>query len=153
MCPRKKTTEPKLLILVSFFSEVTSYTDISYCILILWEVSCSVFSGPPCIILQQFHLVHLSHFCDIWLNWIRYRNLQSIKKLEFKNKSCNKWWLGNPQRRWVSKKEETLCVVKNDRNDKNNEKLCMQMWQIPPRHASWRIATWTTTIWPTTHFV
>ena len=32
MCPRKQTTEPKLLILVSFCSgEVTSYTDISYC--------------------------------------------------------------------------------------------------------------------------
>ena len=50
MCPRKQTTEPKLLILVSFFSgEVTSYTDTSYCIHILWEVSRSVFSGPPCI--------------------------------------------------------------------------------------------------------
>ena len=32
MCPRKQTTEPNLLILVSFFSgEVTSYTDTSYC--------------------------------------------------------------------------------------------------------------------------
>ena len=39
-CPRKQTTEPKLLILVTFFSgEVTSYTDTSYCIYILWEVS------------------------------------------------------------------------------------------------------------------
>ena len=50
MCPRKKTTEPKLLILVSFFSgEVTSYTDTSYCIHILREECRSVFSGPPCI--------------------------------------------------------------------------------------------------------
>ena len=48
---KKQTTEPKLLILVSFFSgEVTSYTDISYCIHILWEVCRSIFSGPPCII-------------------------------------------------------------------------------------------------------
>ena len=47
---RKQTTEQKLLILVSFCSgEVTSYTDISYCIHILWEVSRSVFSGPLCI--------------------------------------------------------------------------------------------------------
>ena len=54
MCPRKQTTEPKLLILVSFFSgEVTSYTDptCSYCIHILWEVFRSVFYGPPCICL------------------------------------------------------------------------------------------------------
>ena len=44
MCPRKQTTEPKLLILVSFFSgEVTSYTDISYCIHILREVCRSIF--------------------------------------------------------------------------------------------------------------
>ena len=48
MCPSKQTTEPKLLILVSFFSgEVTSYTDVSYCIHILWEVCRSVFYGPP----------------------------------------------------------------------------------------------------------
>ena len=47
MCPRKQTTEPKF---VSFFSgEVTTYTDTSYCIHILWEVSRSIFSGPPCI--------------------------------------------------------------------------------------------------------
>ena len=39
MCPRKQTTEPKLVILVSFFSvEVTSYTGTSYYIHILWEV-------------------------------------------------------------------------------------------------------------------
>ena len=50
MCLRKQTTEPKLLILVSFFSgEVTSYTDTRYRIYILWEVSRSVFSVPPCI--------------------------------------------------------------------------------------------------------
>ena len=49
MCPRKQTTEPKLVILVSFFSgEVTSYTDASYCIHILLEVCRSIF-GPPCI--------------------------------------------------------------------------------------------------------
>ena len=48
MCPRKQTTEPKLLFLVSFFSgEDTSYTDTSYCIHILWEVCRSVFYGPP----------------------------------------------------------------------------------------------------------
>ena len=50
MCPRKQTTEPKLLILVSFFSgEVTPYTDTSYSIHILWEVCRSVIYGPPCI--------------------------------------------------------------------------------------------------------
>ena len=50
MCPRKQTTEQKLIILVSFFSgDVTSYTDPSYYIHILREVSSSVFSGPPCI--------------------------------------------------------------------------------------------------------
>ena len=50
MCPRKQTTEPKWLILVSFFlGEVTSYIDTSYCIHVLWEVSRSVFSGPPYI--------------------------------------------------------------------------------------------------------
>ena len=54
MCPRKLTTEPKLLIVVSFFSgQVTSYTDTSYCIHILWEVYHSFFflfflGGPPC---------------------------------------------------------------------------------------------------------
>ena len=50
MCPRKQTTKPELLILVSFFlGEVTSYTDTSYFIHILWEVSRSVLFGPPCI--------------------------------------------------------------------------------------------------------
>ena len=43
MCPRKQTTKPKLLILVFFSGEVTSYTDTSYCIHILWEVSHSIF--------------------------------------------------------------------------------------------------------------
>ena len=46
MFSKKQTTstEPKLLILVSSFSgEVTSYTDISYCIHILWEVRRSGF--------------------------------------------------------------------------------------------------------------
>ena len=48
MCPRKQTTEPKLMILVSFFSgEVFSYIDTSYLTHILWEVSRSIFSGPP----------------------------------------------------------------------------------------------------------
>ena len=42
MCPRKQTTEPKLLILVSFFSEDTYYTDTSHCIHLLWEVCRSV---------------------------------------------------------------------------------------------------------------
>ena len=47
---KKTTTEPKLLILASFFSGgVTSYNDTSYCIHILWEVCCSISSGPPCI--------------------------------------------------------------------------------------------------------
>ena len=37
-------SKPKLLILVPFFSgEVTSYTDTSYCIHILWDVCRSVF--------------------------------------------------------------------------------------------------------------
>ena len=44
MHSRKQTTEPKLLILVSFFSgEDTSSTDTSYCIHILWAVCRSVF--------------------------------------------------------------------------------------------------------------
>ena len=44
MCPRKQTTEPKLVILVSFFSgEVTSNTDTSYCIHILREVNAGPF--------------------------------------------------------------------------------------------------------------
>ena len=44
MCPRKQATEPKLLILVSFFSgEVTSYTDTSHCNRILREICRSVF--------------------------------------------------------------------------------------------------------------
>ena len=48
-------TEPKLLILVSFFSrEVTSYNVVtSYCIHRLWEVCLSVFYGPPCITLYH----------------------------------------------------------------------------------------------------
>ena len=38
-CPKKQTTEPKLLILVSFCSgEDTSSTDTIYCIHVLWEV-------------------------------------------------------------------------------------------------------------------
>ena len=50
MCPRKQTTEPKLLILVSFFSgEGTPYTDTSYHTHILMEVCHSaVFYRPPC---------------------------------------------------------------------------------------------------------
>ena len=47
MCPRKQTTEPKWLILVSCLSgEVTSYTDIctSYCIHI--HVSCGKYPVP-----------------------------------------------------------------------------------------------------------
>ena len=51
MGPRKQTTEPKLLILVSFFSgEVTYYTDTSYCIHIIYYGKYAVpfFSfGPP----------------------------------------------------------------------------------------------------------
>ena len=51
MCPRKQTTEPKLLILVSFFSsEVTSYTDTSHCIHILREVCRSVLFVSPCTV-------------------------------------------------------------------------------------------------------
>ena len=43
MGPRTQTTEPKLLIFVSFFSgEVMSYIDANYCIPILFEVCCSV---------------------------------------------------------------------------------------------------------------
>ena len=38
MCPRKQTTKPKLLILVSFFSEVISYTDTSYCTHIMGSI-------------------------------------------------------------------------------------------------------------------
>ena len=50
---KKLLTEPKLLILVSFFSwEVTSNNDTSYCIHILREVCRSAFSGPPCISLS-----------------------------------------------------------------------------------------------------
>ena len=46
-----KTTGPKLLIFASIFSgEVTTYTDTSYCIHILWEVyAVPFFYGPPCI--------------------------------------------------------------------------------------------------------
>ena len=45
---RKQISEPKWLILVSFFSgEVTSYTDSSYSIHILWEVSVQFFLGHP----------------------------------------------------------------------------------------------------------
>ena len=56
MSPTKQTTEPKLLILVSFFSgEDTSSTGISYYIFILWEVCRSIFIEPPCILLMSFH--------------------------------------------------------------------------------------------------
>ena len=56
MFPRKQTAEPKLLILVSFFSgEVTSCTDTNYCIPVLLEVCRSVFYGPPCIDHFQRH--------------------------------------------------------------------------------------------------
>ena len=50
MCPRKQTTEWKMMIMVSFFSgEDASSTDTSYCIHILWKlhVCCSVFIGHP----------------------------------------------------------------------------------------------------------
>ena len=59
MGPRKQTTEPKLLILVSFFSgEVTPYTDTSHSIHILWDVCHSVFSGSPCIsMVYQFEIL------------------------------------------------------------------------------------------------
>ena len=65
MCPRKQTTEPKLLILVSFFSgEVPSYTDTSYCIHILWEVSRSVFFWATlyiCLIPFKLHnMIHIN---------------------------------------------------------------------------------------------
>ena len=53
MCPRKQTTGPKLLILVSFFSgEVTSYTDTSYCIhiIIVGIIPFRFFLGHPVLL-------------------------------------------------------------------------------------------------------
>ena len=73
MCPRKQTTEPKLLIVVSFFSgEVTSYTDTSYCIHILWEVCRSVFSGPPCIIIFSLICTIVFALKFHWLLFVLY---------------------------------------------------------------------------------
>ena len=61
MCPAKQTTEPNLVILVSFCSgEVTSYTDTIYCIHILWEVCRSIISGPPCIRTEHYYYENLS---------------------------------------------------------------------------------------------
>ena len=61
MCHTKQTTEPNLLILVSFFSEDTSSTDTSYCIHIFWKVGCSIFIGPPC--LMSKHLGKRTYHC------------------------------------------------------------------------------------------
>ena len=59
-CPRKQTTEPKLLIWVSFFSgEVTSCIDTSFCINILWELGSTPFHfflGHP-VYAQCIHTV------------------------------------------------------------------------------------------------
>ena len=70
MSPRKQTTEPKMLILVSIFSgEVTSYTDTSYCIHILWEVYRSVFfMGHP--VYEKYntlnYLIRKHQYCFHW---------------------------------------------------------------------------------------
>ena len=65
MCLRKLITEPKLLILVSFFlGEVTSYTHTSYCVHILREVYHSVFMGHP----LYPHLAHVWTFSEICWN-------------------------------------------------------------------------------------
>ena len=80
MCPRKQTTEPKLLILVSSFSgEVTSYTDTSYCIHILREVyAVPFFMGHPVYALWQegFLWKHAFSFEELhggklsgWIGW------------------------------------------------------------------------------------
>ena len=75
MCPRKQTTEPKLVVVffygklvilvLSFSGEVTPYTDISYSIQILWEVWRSVFYGPPCIV--HWSYVNVSVYCNAFL--------------------------------------------------------------------------------------
>ena len=68
ICSRKQTTEPKVLILVSFFffsGEVIPYTNTSYCIHILWEVCRSIFYGPPCIVLPWKKMYRI---------WLRYKS-------------------------------------------------------------------------------
>ena len=76
MCPRKQTTEPKLVILVSFFSwEVTSYTDTSYCIHILWEACRSVFFWAT---LYNYHRPNQEHIYAIRNILHKYEVLVSI---------------------------------------------------------------------------
>ena len=68
MCPRKQTTEPKLVILVYFFSgEVTSYTDTNYCILIMLKVCRSVFYGPPCILRAILAKILRIKMINLWI--------------------------------------------------------------------------------------
>ena len=74
MFPRKQTTDPKLMILVSFFSgEVTSYTDTNYCIPIMLEVCRSVFMGHPVYACNQLSKL------QTWLH-INISHLKIIKK-------------------------------------------------------------------------
>ena len=70
MCPRKQTTEPKLLILVSVFSgEDTSSTDTSYCIPILWEVIAVPFLlGHPVNISTSFSFIRRPWFHRVIVN-------------------------------------------------------------------------------------
>ena len=77
MCPRKQTTEPKLVIMVSLFSgEVTSSTDTSYCIHILWEVCLSVF----------FWATLYRQFLIITLCWPQYNLPFQLISTQFPNK-------------------------------------------------------------------
>ena len=68
MCLRKETTEPKWRILVSFFSEVTSYFDTNYCIHRLLEMCRSVpfFKGHP-----VYMYSNLTHVCKAFLYKIK----------------------------------------------------------------------------------
>ena len=63
-CPSKQTTEPKLLILVSFFSgEDTSFNDTCYCNQILWVICWTVLIGPPCTCILSLRLTSQHLWC------------------------------------------------------------------------------------------
>ena len=73
--------------------EVSSYTDTSYCIYILWEVCRSVFHGPPCIVTTalQSLLVLEEKWDPIQQKWERNPVSTSRNRHKFNFQPC--WFL------------------------------------------------------------
>ena len=93
----KQTTEPKLLILVSFFSgEVTSCTDTNYCILLMLEVCRSMFfMGHPvyvyCMFLFLFPQMLMKTYENTRDKWRALGYKKAISALKNYGKQVTTW--------------------------------------------------------------